>query len=62
MTNFERMRKRELNAVLKMYEVKKDGVLKMSTNDEKCLYTKEVRAQMRKAGFKIYKDGKIYKE
>lgn len=48
--------------VLKMYEFKKYGVLKMSTNDEKCIYTKEVRAQMRKSGFKIYKNGKIYKE
>lgn len=45
-----------------MYEVKKDGVLKMSTSDEKCIYTKEIRAQMRKAGFKVYKDGKILKE
>lgn len=45
-----------------MYEVKKDGVLKMSTKDEKCLYSKEIRAQIRKSGFKIYKDGKIYKE
>lgn len=45
-----------------MYEVKKDGMLKMSTESEKCIYTKEVRAQLRKAGFKIYKDGKIFKE
>ncbi len=45
-----------------MYEVKKDGVLKMSTEKEECLYTKEIRAQMRKAGFKIYKDGKIWRE
>lgn len=45
-----------------MYEIKKDGVLKMSTNDEKCLYDKNIRAQMRKSGYKIYKDGKIYKE
>lgn len=33
--------------VLKMYEFKKYGVLKMSTKDEKCLYNKEIRAQMR---------------
>ena len=45
-----------------MYEIKKDGVLKMSTESEKCIYNKEIRAQLRKAGFKIYKDGKIFKE
>lgn len=45
-----------------MYEIKKDGVLKMSTEDEKAIYTKEIRAQIRRAGFKIYKDGKIFKE
>ena len=47
---------------MKMYEIKKDGVLKMSTESEKCIYTKEIRAQIRRAGFKIYKDGKIFKE
>ena len=45
-----------------MYEIKKDGVLKMSTENENCIYTKEIRAQIRRAGFKIYKDGKIFKE
>ena len=45
-----------------MYEIKKDGVLKMSTESENCIYNKEIRAQLRKAGFKIYKDGKIFKE
>lgn len=45
-----------------MYEIKKGGVLKMSTENIKCLYDKNIRAQMRKAGYKIYKDGKIFKE
>ena len=45
-----------------MYAIKKDGVLKMSTEHIECLYDKNIRAQMRKAGYKIYKDGKIFKE
>lgn len=45
-----------------MYEAKKDGKTKMSTEHESCFYTKEIRAQMRKAGFKLYKNGKIFKE
>lgn len=45
-----------------MYEVLKGDVLKMSTEKAKCVYAKEIRAQIRKAGLKIYKDGKVWKE
>lgn len=44
------------------FEIKKDGALKMSTEQITCLYDKNIRAQMRKSGYKIYKDGKIFKE
>ncbi len=44
------------------FEIKKDGIVKMSTENEKALYDKNTRAQIRKSGHKIYKDGKIFKE
>lgn len=44
------------------YEIKKDGVLKMSTNFLNCLYDKKTRDSMRKAGYKIYKDGKVFRD
>lgn len=44
------------------YEIKKDGVLKMSTDSLKCLYDKKTRDTMRKVGYKIYKDGKVFRD
>ena len=44
------------------FEVKQDGIVKMSTEHEECMYDKHTRAQIRKAGLKIYKDGKLWKE
>lgn len=44
------------------YEVRQNGVLKMSTNDKAAFYTKLTRAQMRKAGYELFKDGKLFTE
>jgi len=44
------------------YEVKDGKVIKMQTEQEECMYDKKTRAQIRKAGLKIYKDGKLWKE
>lgn len=44
------------------FEVKKDGVVKMSTDEEACIPDKETRDCMRRAGYKLYLGGKIYKE
>lgn len=45
-----------------LFEVKKDGVVKFSTTDESCVPDKETRKQMREAGYKLYKDGKVFKD
>lgn len=45
-----------------IYEVKKDGVLKMSTTSIEAFYTKDIREKMRKSGYKLYENGKIFKE
>ncbi len=44
------------------YRVEQDGIIKMQTNEDSCIYTKAIRDQMRKAGCKIYKDGKVWKD
>ena len=44
------------------FEVKKDGMVVMQTIEENCIPDKETRAAMRIAGYKLYLDGKIYKE
>lgn len=44
------------------FEVKKDGVLKMHTEHEDCIPDAKTRAQLRKAGYKLYLDGKLFKE
>jgi len=45
-----------------LFEVKKDGKVYMSTKSEKCIPDKETRKQMRAAGYKLYKDGKVFKD
>lgn len=45
-----------------MYEVKLNGVTKMSTESLSCLYTKKIRDQMRACGYIIYKDGKVFEK
>ena len=44
------------------YEVKDGKIIKMQTEHEECIYDKKTRVQIRKAGLKIYKDGKLWKE
>ena len=44
------------------FEVKKNGATLMQTEEENCIPDKETRDDMRKAGYKLYLDGKIYKE
>lgn len=44
------------------FEVKKDGVVKMHTDEEACIPDKAIRDCMRRAGYKLYLGGKIYKE
>lgn len=45
-----------------LFEVKRDGVTKYKTEYPSCYPDKERRDQLRKAGFKLYLGGKIYKE
>ena len=42
-------------------EVKKDGVVKCVYMDESLLPDKDVIKSMKSAGYKFYKDGKLYK-
>ena len=58
------MKKCYFNGGLSMakYEVKDGKIIKMQTEHEECIYDKKTRAQIRKAGLKIYKDGKLWKE
>ena len=44
------------------FKVEQNGIVKMQTNEEACMYNKEIRNGMREAGCKIYKDGKLWKE
>lgn len=44
------------------FEVKdRDGKTVMQTKHKSCMYTPQVRKQMRKAGYKLYLDGKLTK-
>ena len=43
------------------WEVHRDGKLMLRTDDDNCFYSEEVIKQMIAAGYKIYKNGKIYK-
>ena len=44
------------------FEVKKGDKTVMQTIEKNCIPDKETRAAMRIAGYKLYLDGKIYKE
>ena len=44
------------------FEVKKNNKTVMQTIEENCIPDKETRDDMRRAGYKLYLDGKIYKE
>ena len=48
--------------MLMRIEVKKDGKIVMQTIEGSCIPDKETREHMRRAGYKLYLDGKIYKE
>lgn len=44
------------------FEVKRGSVTIMQTEQESCIPDKEQRDILRKAGYKLYMDGKAYKE
>lgn len=44
------------------FEVKKDGRTVMQTTERNCIPNKSDREDMRRAGYKLYLDGKIFKE
>lgn len=41
--------------------IKRDGIVLCVCKDESCLYSKEILTDMKKNGYKFYKNGKIYK-
>ena len=43
-------------------EVRKDGVVVCTCQDETCLYPPEIMKSMRECGYEFYQDGKIYKK
>ena len=45
-----------------LFEVRKDGKIMMSTRYKEAAYDKRTRASMRKAGYKLYLNGKPFKE
>ena len=45
-----------------IFEVKKNNKTVMQTIEENCIPDKGTRDDMRRAGYKLYLDGKIYKE
>lgn len=44
------------------FEVKKNGKPIMHTESRTCIPDRETRDHMRKAGYKLYLDGKLFKE
>lgn len=44
-----------------LFEVKKDGIVKMSTTYEICIYDRQIRRLLRDAGYKLYLDGKEWR-
>lgn len=44
------------------FEVRRDGKTLMSTRHKEAVYDKRTRASMRKAGYKLYLNGKPFKE
>ena len=51
-----------LMATGERFEVKRDGVALASTIYPACYPNRERRDQLRKAGYKLYLGGKVYKE
>ena len=45
-----------------IFEIKKDNRTVFQTIEENCIPDKEERECMRRAGYKLYLNGKIYKE
>lgn len=45
-----------------LFEVKKDGVVKMFTTNKKCVPDKDTLKKMKAAGYKFWLNGKIYKD
>lgn len=43
------------------FEIKRGDKVIMKTSQENCIPDKEFRDRLRKAGYKLYKDGKIFK-
>ena len=47
--------------VLSKIEARKDGKVMCVYANESCLPTKDIMKKMKAAGYKFYKDGKLYK-
>jgi len=45
---------------MRKWQVKKDGKAYFGTDCDECMYSVEEMKKIVKAGFKIYKEGKIY--
>lgn len=45
-----------------LFEVKRDGATKFKTEYPSCYPSKERRDELRKAGYKLYLGGKMYRE
>ena len=45
-----------------IWEIRKDKKVVVASNIEKCGYDKKTLASMKKAGYVLYKNGKVYKE
>lgn len=45
-----------------LFEVKRDGVTKFKTEYPSCYPDRERRDELRKAGFKLYLGGKMFRE
>lgn len=44
------------------YEIRKNGVICMSYDDERCHYSVDTLRSMRQNGYKLYIDGKLWKD
>lgn len=45
-----------------LFEIKRDGILMYQTEYPSCYPDRERRDQLRKAGYKLYLGGKMYRE
>lgn len=43
------------------FEVRRNDKIVMQTSQDSCVPNKEFRDRLRKSGYKLYKDGKIFK-